>query len=331
MRKILFTAALIGLVFAGFTGCGGETGVSGQREQFESTVNSDGAEDTSVQEKTGEQIASVEFTDALGYELKLTAQQRIAVLSESLADAWLLAGGELAASTQDAKAVVPKDTVIAGTLKNPSFELLIAQDIDCVILSSSIAEHVNMRESLESAGIQTAYFEVETFNEYLAMMKIFTDITGREDLYQKNGEDIRVQIEEQIERQNGSTPRVLFLRAYSGGINAKGSDSMVGRMLQDLGCRNIADSRESLLQNLSMEEVRESDPDFIFVTTMGESPEGALAMVEKLLCSDSSWNDLKAVKENHYFVLPKELFHNKPNKRWAESYRMLADDLYGKQ
>ena len=37
------------------------------------------------------------------------------------------------------------------------------------------------------------------------------------------------------------------------------------------------------------------------------------------------------VKNNNYHVLEKELFHNKPNNRWGESYKILADILYGEQ
>lgn len=106
---------------------------------------------------------------------------------------------------------------------------------------------------------------------------------------------------------------------------------MTGQMLKDLGCVNIADSEEGLLEDLSMEAIIDAEPDYIFVTTMGESKEAAMDMVEELLVSNPAWSGLKAVKNNHYCVLPKELFHIKPNERWGESYRILADYLYEKK
>ena len=44
--------------------------------------------------------------------------------------------------------------------------------------------------------------------------------------------------------------------------------------------------------------------------------------------SNPAWAGLTAVKEGRYILLPKELFHNKPNHRWGASYEILADYLY---
>ena len=282
-------------------------------------------------EATGQPSGGVTFTDALGYEVTVDHPAKTAVISGSYADMWQLAGGEFAAITKDAEDIitVTEEMINLGDLKSPSVEMMIAGEIDFVILSGVIAEHVGLRDQLEEAGITTAYFEVETFEDYAAMMNILTDITGRKDIYQTNVEMLREEITEQIARADESNPTVLLLRAYSGGVKSKGSDSMTGQMLKDLGCVNIADSEKGLLEELSMEAIIAADPDYIFVTTMGESQEAALKMVDELLTSNPAWSGLKAVKENHYYVLPKELFHIKPNKRWGESYRILADYLYG--
>ncbi len=307
-NKILY-AVFISLGMLLFTGCGNKT----------VTADMINKED------------DITFIDDLGYEVTTNNSKRTAVLSASLTDAWILAGGTVAATTEDANEniTVMEEIVNLGTMKNPSIELMITNNIEFVILSATIAEHVSIRDTLNRAGITTAYFEVETFDDYSVMMKIMTDITGRKDLYKQNAENIRKEIEDQIGKQNGSSPSVLFLRAYSTGVKAKGSDSMTGQMLKDLGCINIADSKDNLLDDLSMEAIIEADPDYIFVTTMGESQEAALDMVEKLLVGSPAWNGLKAVQNKHYYVLPKELFHNKPNERWGESYTILADYLYG--
>lgn len=141
-----------------------------------------------------------------------------------------------------------------------------------------------------------AYFDVETFDDYLRVLKVFTGITGREDLYQQNGADVQARVEAAIARKEGhEAPTVLFLRAYSTGVRAKGSDNMTGEMLKDLGCINIADSEDSLLEDLSLEVILEQDPDFIFVTTMGASEEAAMASLDELLLSNPAWASLTAV------------------------------------
>lgn len=97
-------------------------------------------------------------------------------------------------------------------------------------------------------------------------------MTGREDLYEQNGLAVQQQISDVLELvQNAKLPApdVLLLRAYSSGCKAKGSDNMTGAMLKDLGAINIADADDSLLENLSMENIIADDPEDIFVVTMG--------------------------------------------------------------
>lgn len=284
-------------------------------------------------QQNSEAETEVVFSDALGHEIRLKGGERTAVLSESLAQAWLLAGGELAGTSEDAEEILDAhpETVNLGALKTPSAEALMAENMELVILSSAIPGHVKLYDTLDKAGIVAAYFDIETFEDYKGMMEIFTDFTGNKKLYEENVASVQEVIEEQIARADGSSPKVLLLRAYSTGVRAKNSDTMTGKMLLDLGCENIADSDSGLLEDLSMEAILVADPDFIFVTTMGSSQEAALSMVDELLASNPAWQELTAVKEDRFYVLEKELFHNKPNNRWGESYEILADILYGKK
>lgn len=77
-----------------------------------------------------------------------------------------------------------------------------------------------------------------------------------------------------------------------------------------------------------MEEIISADPDFIFVITMGSSQEKALEYMTESLESNPAWTGLSAVKNKKYIVLPKNLFHYKPNAKWGESYAYLAKILY---
>jgi len=279
---------------------------------------------------------SVVFEDALGYRISVAQPQKVAALGGSNAETWLLAGGSLAALTEDAYAergIEPsEETVNLGSVKTPDIEKMILTGIDFVILNPKITEHVALRDTLENAGMTTAYFEVETFRDYLSMLKLCTEITGHPELYEKNGTSVQAQIDAAISRKEGRpSPSVLFIRAYSTNARAKGSDTMTGTMLKDLGCRNIADTDGSLLDNLSMEVIIREDPDFIFVTSQGASTEAAEKTLAESIQSNPAWKDLSAVKNGRFIWLPKNLFHYKPNHRWGESYEILANILYGEK
>ena len=275
------------------------------------------------------------FTDSLGNTVELEQPpKRVAALLGSYAETWLLAGGEVVAVTQDAYdergLELPEDTVNLGANQQPDLEALFAAEPDLVLLTPDLDGQMGLKDSLAAAGIPAAWFKVETFDDYLNMFKICTDLTGRSDLYQKNGLDIQSGIDAAIASvPEGEGPTVLLLRAYSSGVRAKNSDSIAGAMLKDLGAVNIADSNSGLLEDLQMESILAADPEFIFVTTMGASQEAALKSLDELLHSDPAWQTLTAVKEGRVEVLPKDLFHYKPNARWGESYQMLAELMYG--
>ena len=55
---------------------------------------------------------------------------------------------------------------------------------DFVLASSNTKGNVEWLETLEAAGINVAYFEVNDLQDYLEVLKICTDITGRKDLYE---------------------------------------------------------------------------------------------------------------------------------------------------
>jgi iron complex transport system substrate-binding protein len=178
-------------------------------------------------------------------------------------------------------------------------------------------------------GIKTAYFSVENFDDYLSMLKALTDITGRSDLYEKNGMQIKEKIDEITAKTVWETsPTVLLLRASSGKVTARNSTTMAGKILKDMGLVNIADSDSRLTENLSMEIIIKEDPDFIFYTVMGDSEEKAVQSLQNTLTSNPAWASLTAVKNRNFQALPKNLFHQKPNAKWADAYQYIWENYY---
>ena len=335
MKKKIAMLGVFTSICLGIVGCGEK------KEQTEvpsialnETSNTQEMETIEDTTKENNPLASVTFIDDLENQVVVERPQKVAVLSGSFANIWKLAGGEIYATSEDAwddeGLQLTDDVVNVGSLKTPNVEEMIGAGVDFVILSANIDGHKEIKDTLNRAGIATAYFDVETFEDYLNMLHICAQITGNEEAYKENGEDVKAEIEEQIKRVDGTEKNVLLIRVSSSGAKARNSKNMTGKMLKDLGCTNIADSEKGLLEDLSMEAIIAQDPDYIFVTIMGDE-EAGLKVVEELFTSNHVWSQLKAVKNNNYHVLEKELFHNKPNNRWGESYKILADILYGEQ
>ena len=308
-----------------------QTDAEGENQATETAVE-DTASATEQAAET-EQTGPVTFTDDLGREVTVDHPQRVAALIGSFTDVWQLAGGDVVAAANDSweslNLDLGADVVNLGSILEPDVEQLIAANPDFVLASSNTDGDLALEDVLNQVGIPVAYFDVSNFDDYLKMLDICTTITGRKDLYEKNGLDVQAQIEEIKKRVDGSAPTVLFLRAASSNVKAQGSEGNVcGEMLADLGCVNIADSDAGLLDDLSMEAIIAEDPQYIFVTVQGNDVDAAMQNVQDMLISNPAWNSLSAVQNGHYYVLDKRLFNLKPNAKWGEAYKQLADILY---
>lgn len=276
------------------------------------------------------------FTDDLGREVTLEGRpSRVAALIGSFADVWCLAGGEdtLVAAAEDAwtsfDLALGEEVISLGTVKEPNLELLLAARPDFVIGSCNTGADLALEETLTGAGIPVAYFDVNEFEDYLNMLRICTELTGKEENYEIYGERVRTQVERAKEMADGSAPRVLYIRATGVSCKVKGSrGTVLGSMLDALGCVNIADSRESLLEELSLEAIIEGDPDYIFAVLQGATPGRAQKQLEDMLLSNPAWQSLRAVREGRFFVLDNALYNLKPNDQWGRAYEELAALLY---
>jgi len=70
-----------------------------------------------------------------------------------------------------------------------------------------------------------------------------------------------------------------------------------------------------------------AQPYRIFVVTMGNDTEAALASLQDLMESNSAWGELAAVKAGRIHVMDKTYFNLKPNHRWGEAYKILYEIL----
>ena len=274
------------------------------------------------------------FTDDLGRTVVVDQPERVACLLGSFADVWYHAGGTIIAAPDDAWVdfgfPMPEDAVNLGNTKDLSLEALLAAEPDFVIGSVNTPEHLQWKDTLEAAGIPVAYFEVSDFEDYLRMLEICTAITDRMDVYVTRGLSLQRKIDECIARaaERGTSPRVLYLRASATSIRAKNSKgSVLGEMLADLGCINIADTDDTLLENLSVEHILMQDPEFIFIVRLGDDEEAARENAYQFLRDNPALESLTAVKNNRVIFLDKRMYNMKPNNLWAEAYLQLEDIL----
>ena len=296
-------------------------------EEEQKTHNSLGNEESSME--------IITFQDDLGREVKVRSAKRVVCLTSSFADIWHLAGGvEQIVATTDATwkyfdLPLKEDTVNLGSSKELNLEQLIACEPDLVLASCGTDRNVELESILTDMGITTAYFSVDNIDDYLRMLDICTQITGKVENYTTYGTDVKREVELAIERADDTQPSVLYIRATGSSCKVKNSrGSVLGEMLEELGCENIADRENRLLEQLSLEVIIEEDPQYIFVILQGTDSSAAEEILENTLLKNPAWAELTAVQEGRYYVLDSNLYNMKPNARWGEAYEKLADILY---
>lgn len=280
---------------------------------------------------------SYRFTDDTGREILLTSRpKKVAVLLSSLADLWVTAGGTVDITVGESveRGFAQEDVLLvdSGAGKTINTEALIGAKPDFVLYSSDLAGQLECAGLLTDAGIPAAGFAVETFDDYLKILKIATDLLDTPQNYETHGLQVQAEIQRLLSLAQAQPvqPAILFVRAGSSAKYTKAktaANHFVCAMLDELGSTNIADKAPILLDGLSTEEILLSDPDFIFFTTMG-SEDAANAYIDSLL-ADPVWKSMSAVKNGKVCYLPKDLFQFKPNARWAEAYEYLISLLYG--
>lgn len=283
--------------------------------------------------KVEEKIDTVTFIDNLGKTMTMKKNpQRVVCLYTSYLDLWDLAGGNVVGrpDTKEAVPAAAKDAETVGYYTTPNLEKILALQPDLVLINSEVNAQVSLIPILEKNNIAYAALKYDTFKDYLKMLKIFTDLTDRDDLYQSKGVAVAKKVDAIIAKVPDRKPSILLLLGSTKSVSVRLPNSTVGEMLQDLGTVNIAydaNLTAADMEVFSMEKVIEKNPNFIFAQTMGDV-EQTTARIKKDIESNPAWSYLTAVKENKYIFLEKDLFLFKPNDRYAEAYEKLAKILY---
>ncbi|MBP5607674.1 MAG: ABC transporter substrate-binding protein [Lachnospiraceae bacterium] len=326
LTKLIINAVALSFILTAF-GCsaikGNETDVEPHNEGV--IINEVQASDEALSEET---VTTEEAAVSEGEQKEIS--QRVIALSKSNAELWLLAGGELIATSDDAMKIggISEETVSLGDMDHVSLEAIAALEPDLLIVFSTDPAQKALGEAAEGIGIKVLYTNIDDFDDYEAVMKDLTAETGRDDLYKKNVEDVAEEIEEII----GSVPEdakegtYLLLHVSATKSKVEKNDYFASEIFNNLGLTNIA-ADDSSFDDLSIEQIVTADPDYIFVVPRGDEKK-AMASFDELFTGQAAWESLSAVQNGKYYLLSKDLFGLKPNDKWAETYKAAFELLY---
>ena len=102
----------------------------------------------------------------------------------------------------------------------------------------------------------------------------------------------------------------------------------VPEMIQIAGGRNVISKTGEHSRRLTMDEIRNSNPDIIILMPCGFDIHRTITEYTEILEHDESWNLLKAVKNNQVFAVDANSFFSKPSIRTVEGIEILAKIIH---
>lgn len=329
-----------------------------EESQAEETASEDDAWKEEMKatflEKADEVIVdedTVTFTDASGDgSTPITMQknpENVINLYASFTTLWYEAGGEVIGCIGGDSSVTLYEEYIGRDItqdegmqvvatsssgKKWDVESIVALQPDLIICSTAMSGYSTIMTPAESAGIPVIAVSYNDFSDYLKWFKVFCNLNDQPELWDsialKALDDV---VNVLAECPTEDTPSVFSMFAGAESLQANTSNTVVGGMITAMNAVNIVDQWENTTEaerlDINLETVFAADPDIILVQCHAGVEEGQ-EMVEATYGDNPVWQSLKAVQNGQVYYLEKELFHNKPNSRFAEAYQKLAEILY---
>jgi ABC-type Fe3+-hydroxamate transport system substrate-binding protein len=293
--------------------------------------------------------STVTFTDASGTEPVTVAKnpQNVMNLYASFTTLWYEAGGTVKGLIGGASSVALYEEQIGRDItqdegveiisassagKNWSTEAIVAKRPDLIICSTAMSGYASIQAPARVAGIPVIAVAYDDFQDYLKWFKVFSALSGHPALWDtvalKAMNDI---IDILLQVPTKDNPRIFSMFSGTDSLQANLSGTVVGDIAKQLRAVNIADTWFNAAGanrlTINLESVYVAAPAYILVQCHAEDEE-VTALVDALYGDDPIWNALDAVKDGKVYFLQKTLFHNKPNRKFVDAYKILAEILY---
>jgi ABC-type Fe3+-hydroxamate transport system, periplasmic component len=222
------------------------------------------------------------------------------------------------------------DVQEVGFVYNINLEKVVALQPDLVIAMQGMNDM--LIPALESDGVPVIVLKYKTYDDVFNKIVLFGDIAGNQKKATAMVQSIKTKLKSITDKLPGQTTRIAILFATSKSVSLELENSIAGNTAKLLRLQNVAAGSKSIDTGsdrtpYSLEKLVESDPDLIFVVTMGKTDE-----IEKTMSQDvesnPAWSSLRAVRNKKLIFLPSELFLLNPGLRIPEAMEYMAKLVY---
>ncbi len=198
--------------------------------------------------------------------------------------------------------------VFAGNPKSANVEEIKKLNTDVVFTSAWGDERLD--EQFEGLGIPVVALNLETVDNYLKSLEIMGRVLGKEEKATEIGKYYKTTLEKVTKvtskLNNNEKPKVLLIE-YSlkrKAFKVPGSDYFQNGLIEMSGGESVSKDLPGGWNVVNTEQVARWNPDVIIVVSY--SQKYSSASVKSDILNDSSWRQLKAIKDGKIYAMPND-------------------------
>ncbi len=261
--------------------------------------------------------------------------KRIVVLSPSFLELLYAVGGKAVGrpnSTAELDSLPKEGRKLpeVGFVYNINIEKVAALQPDLVIAMAGM--HNRLVPIFESNRLPVLVLKYKTYDDVFAKITLFGQIAGVESKAAATTRAIKTKLKQIIAKIPAQPYKIAILHATAKSVSLELENSIAGNTAKLLRLRNITAGSGPAVGDAdtipySLERLVASDPDLIFVVTMGKATEIAKTMSAEVE-NNPAWSTLRAVRNKKVIFLPSELFLLNPGIRIPETAAYMAKLVY---
>ncbi|MDX1371727.1 MAG: cobalamin-binding protein [Nitrososphaeraceae archaeon] len=212
-------------------------------------------------------------------------------------------------------------------LKELKPDLIIAQGI-CAVCSPSRKE-IDLTRKLLGYNPKTVVLDPHNLNDILTNIIEISEKIDRIDLGKQLVQTLKEKmnsIHDMIAKINDiSSSKVLCLEWIEPFFTA---GHWVPQMVEIAGGKNLSSNTGERSRRITIDEIKNSDPDKIILMPCGFDAQRTLKEYDKILRKDPDWNLLRAVRNKQIYIVDSGAFFSKPGPRTFTGIEILAKIIY---
>ncbi|MFV0519722.1 MAG: hypothetical protein ACK5LY_05545 [Lachnospirales bacterium] len=259
---------------------------------------------------------------------------KVITLGSECTNMWALLGGNVYATTEESlntsienNFISPiNDVIIIGNDSNIDKEKLYEIEPNFVIFDAVTPENVTLGAELRSKGINTYFFEIKSYEDYLLVMEDFSYMLKNESEYVNSVINSKSNISDILNNvPSDFTKNVLILEIDGDKINIIEDGNFVDSIFDDFNCTNVANYDKDVLNEILDEDIDdiENTIDYIFAYSASDNYENDVETFNTYIKGSLNWLNLDVVKEGCVIELSKEMFAHTPEDKWEDNYNFL--------